>query len=196
MDYANGAGPVKMSIVLQQRKRIEDPDVPAHLYYGSAINCLASALAVSDPEAELDRMMRGATLPGQTHHFQQLRTGMRQFLSQYRPTRIAVASGCTWHASGLDVTVRQHVGMRMPNGDQHVVVLYVKEPALTAAAARGGLRIVETLTPQLLPNSTPRILDVRRGKLVPLRKNANRPHLDHWLIGEAAGYVAHWSAAA
>jgi len=107
-----------------------------------------------------------------------------------------VANGCQWITPDLTVTIRQHVGIWMPDGSVSVVLLYLKQPPLTQDAANVGLRIIETQLAALLADGLPKVLDVRRAKIFALRRNANRGNLDAWLRGEAAGYAAHWAAAA
>jgi len=195
MDYANTHGFGRMSLVRRQRRRIQDPGRPAFIYYGAAVGALSRSLASTDPEAELDRMVAGATA-NQTRHYAELRDGMLAFLGQRRVSRVPVAGRCVWSTDGLRVTVRQHVGLRLRNGQQHVVLLYLKEAPLTPSAADAALRIMETVAPTLLPEATPRVLDVRRGRMLALRANASRQYLDGWLRGEALGYMALWDAAA
>jgi hypothetical protein len=84
----------------------------------------------------------------------------------------------------------------MPDGRVFVVLLYLKQHPLTQDAANAGLRIIETQLAALLAGGLPKVLDVRRAKLLPLQRNTNRRTLDAWLRGEAAGYAAHWAAAA
>ncbi|HEY0636584.1 MAG TPA: hypothetical protein VGD67_02960 [Pseudonocardiaceae bacterium] len=194
MDYANAHGFGRMSLVRRQRRRIQDPSRPAFIYYGAAIGALSRAFASTDPEADLDLMVDRA-MPTQERHYAELRDGMLEFLGRKRISRVPVARG-VWETDDLRVTVRQHVGVRLRNGQQHVVLLYLKEPPLSQGAADAALRIMESVTSTLLPDATPRVLDVRRGRLMALRANASRPQLDGWLRGEAAGYVAHWEAAA
>jgi hypothetical protein len=196
MDYANERGSGRMTIVQQQRKRIEDPDQQAFHYYAPAARTLPLAIASTDPEAVLDAMLDQTTSTHQRQHHVALRDGMLTFIRKHRPSRVPVANGCQWVTPDLTVTIRQHVGIRMPDGRVFVMLLYLKQPPLTQDAANAGLRIMETQITALLVGGLPKVLDVRRAKLFPLRRNTNRRTLDAWLRGEAAGYAAHWAAAA
>jgi hypothetical protein len=196
MDYANERGSGRMAIVQQQRKRIEDPEQQAFRYYAPAVRSLPLAIASTDPEAVLDAMLAQTTSTHQRQHHVELRDGMLTFIRKHHPSRVPVANGCQWVTPDLTVIIRQHMGIRMPDGSVFVVLLYLKQPPLTQDVANTGLRIIETQLPALLANGLPRVLDVRRARIFPLRRNANRRKLDAWLRGEAAGYAAHWAAAA
>lgn len=196
MDYANERGSGRISIVQQQRRRIEDPEQQAFHFYAPAVRNLPLAIASTDPEAVLDAMLDQTSSAPQRQHHIELRDGMLMFIRKHRPSRVPVANGCQWATPDLTVTIRQHVGIRMPDGRVFVVLLYLKQPPLTQDAANAGLRIMETQLTALLVGGLPKVLDVRRAKLLPLRRNTNRRTLDAWLCGEAAGYAAHWAAAA
>lgn len=196
MDYANERGSGRMSIVQQQRKRIEDPEQQAFHYYAPAVRNLPLAIASTDPEAILDAMLNQTTSTHQRQHHVELRDGMLTFIRKRHPSRVPVANGCQWITPDLTVTIRQHVGIWMPDGNVSVVLLYLKQPPLTQDAANAGLRIIETQLAALLADGLPGVLDVRRAKIFALRRNANRRNIDAWLRGEAAGYAAHWAAAA
>lgn len=185
-----------MSIVQQQRRRIEGPDQQAFYYYSPAARNLPLAVASTDPEAVLDAMLNQTTSTHQRKHHVELRDGMLAFIREHNPSRVPVATGCQWVTPDLTVTIRQHLGIRMPDGGVSVVLLYLKQPPLMEDAAKAALRIIETQLGALLAEGLPRVLDVRRAKIFALRRNANRRGLDAWLRGEAAGYAAHWAAAA
>jgi hypothetical protein len=196
MDYTNERGSGRMAIVQQQRRRIEDPDQQAFRYYAPAVRSLPLAIASTDAAVVLDTMLDQTTSSHQRQHHVELRDGMLTFIRKHHPSRVPVASGCQWVTPDLTVTIRQHVGIRMPNGSVSIVLLYLKQPALTQDAANAGLRVIETQLAALLANGVPGVLDVRRAKIFTLRRNANRAKLDAWLRGEAAGYATHWAAAA
>jgi hypothetical protein len=94
MDYANQRGSGRMSIVQEQRRRIEDPEQQAFRYYAPAVRNLPLAIASTDPEAVLDAMLTQTTSTHQRQHHVELRDGMLTFIQKRHPSRVPVANGC------------------------------------------------------------------------------------------------------
>lgn len=98
----------------------------------------------------------------------------------------------SWTWQDLRVRVNPELGLRI-NSRSHAVKLYFKDEPLTQ---RRLAVIFQMMKQALLPTSGPpvtvAVLDISKGKFIPLDPNA--PDITPLLIGEAAAFLAIWNA--
>jgi hypothetical protein len=194
LDYTLSSHAQSSKIIKQQKSLYLDPDNQGFFFYGPIYAGLRRCVAAADPTSALDRCVAAAN-PNQRRHYVEIRDG---FLGWWNRSRLASTSvkSAVWQQDELSITVRDLIGGRLPNGDEVVIVTYVKEAPLLAAGADPVLRLLEQRMDAILPGAKPIVLDTRRSKPFRLRSNANRNDLDAFLIGVAAQYIAHWNAIA
>lgn len=194
LDYMHGTPRGCIKIVKDQRKMYLDRDRKASYFYDPIRAALRRALNSVTPLQEFAKAIDRASA-SQYSHFVELEQGFSKWRCKVKPTGVKVATGA-WEAGDLDVTLHNLLGLRHASEKTEVVLPYLKETVLTPDAANPILRVLEREMPALLPGASPMILDVRRGNVFKLRRNANRADLDAFLTAEAAKYTTHWHAAA
>ncbi|MER5392323.1 hypothetical protein [Saccharopolyspora sp. NPDC002686] len=196
LDYARSTPRGCAGIVRDQWEIYVAETSMAWTFYAPFRSALRRAVNSPDPSAVMAAVVEDAR-PVQQPHFLQLHEGFERWWRKVKATGVPLESAM-WTVGELSVTVSRHSAMalRHRDGSTEVVLPYLKEPELGTDSANLALRVLEHLVPVLLPGATPMVLDVRRGKAMRLRKNANRAELDAMLSAEAAKYLTHWTAMA
>jgi hypothetical protein len=193
VDYVNGSGSARISILKQQMDRILDPTKLAWYPYTAIETALRSSLASTDPEASLSRAVADAKA-AMRPHYEEIVTGWRQWLARNRGTTLVPTSAATWRHGDLTINIKHHVGLRRKDGQTVAALLYLKQQPLTQAGANVGLRILDQSMDRVLPGGQAAVIDVRRAKTYRIRANQKLGSLDNWIESEAIGYLAHWNA--
>ncbi|MGP4017155.1 hypothetical protein [Saccharopolyspora sp. 5N708] len=196
LDYVRSTPRGCAGIVRDQREIYLDENSMAWAFYGPFRAALRRAVSSSDAVEVIASAVRQAR-PVQQPHFRELHAGFERWWRRVEVTGVPMFSG-RWSIGGLAVTIseRSSLAVRHPDGRTEVVLPYLKEPELGADTANLALRVLERAMPVLRPGATPMVLDLRRGKPLRLRRNANRAELDALLAAEAAKYLTHWTAVA
>ncbi|GGP43409.1 hypothetical protein [Saccharothrix coeruleofusca] len=185
----------RINIVSEQRSIYLTADRWVCGFYNPMRDAMRRAANSPDPEAELDRAVRSASLNGQLRAFEELRDGFLPWLRSTRAT--GVPTGTTrWSAGELTLKVRPHLGLLGPDGSTAAVLVYVKEQPMTQEVANVGLRILQHTMPLTLAGAEPLVLDARRGRAFRMSRRTNLAKLDALIAAEAAGYVVHWRMSA
>jgi hypothetical protein len=94
----------------------------------------------------------------------------------------------------LDVGISPQLAVRLPDGTERVIALWLKAPELTTEAAKATLRLLGLHMPELRSGATAAVLDVRRQRLhLPSRRRLRKDY-DGWLEAEALGFAHLWQA--
>ncbi|MEU6269702.1 hypothetical protein [Saccharopolyspora shandongensis] len=194
LDYMRSTPRGCAGIVRDQREIYLDETSMAWAFYGPFRLALRRAVTSPDATEIVAAAVRQAR-PVQQPHFQELHVGFQRWWGRAKAVGVPMTSA-RWNIGGLAITIsdRSSLALRRQDGRTEVVLPYLKEPELGTDSASLALRLLEHAMPALRPGATPMVLDVRRGKPLRLRKNANRVELDALLAAEAAKYLAHWTA--
>lgn len=196
LDYMRSTPRGCAGIVRDQREIYLDETSMAWAFYGPFRLALQRAVTSSDAVEIIAAAVRRAR-PVQQPHFRQLRAGFERWWGRAKVTGLPTASTrCEIGGLAITISERSSLALRHRDGRTEVVLPYLKEPRLGTDSANLALRVLERAMPALRPGATPMVLDVRRGKPLRLRKNANRVELDALLAAEAAKYLTHWTAVA
>jgi hypothetical protein len=192
VDYVNVAGPRRADLLEQQVERYIDKTRSAWWPYLTAERRCIEALGSDDPDTVLEKMV-GEAPSNMTKHYPDLRDGLLKLIKREAPRTQPI--GTAVHCFGdLTIKVNHVVGLDLQDGRRLAALLYYKQPLLTSAGSRPALRILQYKIDDILPDATPAVLDVRRAKLITMPRNVDLSKLDRLLVGDAAGYLAHWQA--
>ncbi|WP_433873374.1 hypothetical protein [Saccharopolyspora sp. CA-218241] len=196
LDYARSTPRGCAAIVRDQRGIYLDPHSMAWAFYGPFRAALRRAVHATDPVAVVAAAVHAAR-PVQQDHYRRLHAGFERWWARTKAVGVPLGSA-VWPCGELAITVsgRSAVALRYADGGTEVVLPYLKEPELDGGTANLALRVLERAMPDLLPGARPMVLDVRRGRPLRLRRNANRAELDALIAAESAKYLVHWDAVA
>ncbi|MBP2474033.1 hypothetical protein JOF53_002905 [Crossiella equi] len=165
-------------------------------YYEPMVNGLKRALSGTAPGEVLADVVDRIEDPAKAAHFRELQGGFLQWHAKARPELVPVG-GTVWRGPEGAVGISPHFGLTLA-GERtpHAVVLYLKKPELTQAAANIPLWMIERELGQILPGGRAAVLDVRRGKLFRLRANSSPKRLEASVAGVLANFSTIWQAIA
>lgn len=195
MEYATSGQRGRISIVSDQKAVYLADDFHGRGFYEPARDAMRSAANSPNPESIFDRAIENASKRGQAKAFTEIKNGYLAWLHKLKATGVQV-NGTSWRSGDLELTVKPHLGLRLPDGSLFAVLVYLKELPLTQEAANVGLRILQLTMNATLPGATALVLDARRGKSFKMSQRTNLSKLDALIAAEAAGYVVHWHATA
>ncbi|GAA2671385.1 MULTISPECIES: hypothetical protein [Actinosynnema] len=190
-EYAMSGQRGRITIVSEQRSIYLAVDRWVCGFYNPVRAAMRRAANSTDPGAELDVALDGATRSGQLRAFEEIRDGFLPWLRSTRATGVAMPAA-VWRSGDLELRVRPQLGLRFPDGSVSAVLVHCKEQEMTQEAANVGLRVVQ----QALPGMGALVLDARRGRAFRLSRRTNLAKLDALIAAEAAGYVVHWRMSA
>jgi len=191
VEYAAAGRRGRTEIVADQHARAVDEEHYAHVFYRPVIEAVQACVTDPDPAATLAAAVAGAELNGQARAFTEVAEGFLRWWRGRGATPVAVGSALLGFGS-LDLAVSPHLAFEDRRGDEHVVLLYLKEAPLPRDAANAALRVLDRCMPELRPGARPLVLDTRRGRELRLSRSVSVPKLDAWLAAEASAYLTHW----
>ncbi|MCK2240885.1 MULTISPECIES: hypothetical protein [unclassified Crossiella] len=196
IDFVVSGPGLQTRTVENLRRMYLDEAARPWFYYEPMVNGIKRALASEEPGEVLDSVVHRIDDPAKSAHFQELRGGFLTWLAKARPALVPVG-GSVWRGSDGEVGISPHLGLTLGADPRpHAVMLYLKKPELTQAAANIPLWMVERQLAEILPGGRAAILDVRRGKLFRLRANASPKRLDASVAGALANFSTIWQAIA
>ncbi|WP_143219342.1 hypothetical protein [Actinokineospora bangkokensis] len=190
-EYAGAGRRGRGEIVVDQHARALDEGHHAHVFYKPLVEAIQVAVSEPDPAAVLAEAAGRAELNGQARAFEEVAAGFLPWWRRLRATPLAVGRSAVDFGT-LEVSVAPHLAFRDRHGDEHVVLLHLKEPPLPRDAANAALRLLERCALDLQPGARPLVLDTRRGKELRLSRSVSVAKLDAWLAAEASAYLTHW----
>lgn len=194
IDYVNSTPGEQSKIVQQQKTMYLDSNRQPWNYYGPIIDAIRDE-AEHGRSGAVAAVVAGVTGTPKEIHFTEILNGWAQWRAGVQFETYALGRS-SWTAAGVVVTVNPHVGIRLASGEPLVIAFYTKRPALRRQSADIALRVMQKVVPDIALGAEPAILDVRRGKLITVRRNLSKPRLDASLAGVIASYSAIWNAIA
>lgn len=164
-------------------------------FYQPIVDAIRVAAESEDPAAVLAGAVAAAELTGQPRAFAEVADGFAAWWPRARAQALPIGTAAL-RLGGLEVTVTPHLVLRTRRGDHHLVLFHLKEDPLTRDTANAALRVLQLCTPDLLPDATPLVVDLRRAREFRLSRTLNTAGLDAWLTAQAAAYTTHWHATA
>ncbi|MGQ0842266.1 hypothetical protein [Actinokineospora sp.] len=175
-------------------------DFRGRFFYQPILDAIRQAAVAPDPTPVLAEAIARADLTGQHRAYTEIAAG---FLAWWRRTHAIPLRPrtTTLRIADLDLTVTPHLAIHphprsttlTTTANAQIVLFYLKEPPLPRDASSAALRILQICQPDLLPNATPLVVDLRRAREHRLPHNTNPTTLDAWLTAEAAAYTTHQS---
>ena len=185
----------RINIVSEQRGMYLTDDPKVCGFYNPIRDAMRRAVSSTEPELELKKAVMNANRTGQPRAFEEIAGGFLPWLASFRATGVPV-DPAVYRVGDLTLKVRPHLGLRKRDGSAYAVLVHTKEVPLTREAANVGLRILQHTISDTLPDATPLVLDVRRGKAYQMPVRTNLAKLDVLIAAEAIGYVTHWKLSA
>lgn len=185
----------RINIVSEQRGMYLTDDPKVCGFYNPIRDAMRRAVSSTEPELELKKAVINANRTGQPRAFEEIADGFLPWLAAFKATGVPV-DPAVYRVGDLTLKVRPHLGLRKRDGSAYAVLVHTKEVPLTREAANVGLRILQHTISDTLPDATPLVLDVRRGKAYQMPVRTNLAKLDVLIAAEAIGYVTHWKLSA
>lgn len=190
VDFVTKAGPPRLTVVRQVKKRHADGYHPSTDFYKKLRDGIVQHHQIGGPKSALDALALGVTDTNKIKAYPVIIQGYKKFLGNksvkwFKPTK------ASWVHGELGVNVNPEIGLNI-NGKPHLIKLYFKTDKLTKTQLQAILHLMQLKLGKTKKPVTLGILEVRRGKLHvagPLD-----PSLTALVDGEAQAFAAMYNA--
>lgn len=194
VEYLTAGSSGRIDCVQRQRAVYEAAYVPAGDFYADIIRAMQDGRRAGDDELAVRRAIAKQQDDTRRTHYETIATAWLAWLSTQPRMKPLHVGRAIWATAALDVGISPQFAVQLPDGSERVIVLWLKASELTSDAVKATLRLLDRHMPELRPDATASVLDVRRRHLYLPSRRRLRKDYDGWLEAEALGFAHLWQA--
>ena len=189
VDFVLASGTPRLSVVRKAKAQYEGKYNPGTDFYRDLREAISIGHQQGSPASELDKLALNIENPRKIDLYLECIDSYKRWCGRKTLQWLGTFIN-EWSFGYLIIRVNPELGLQI-NGDSYAIKLYFKSDKPSKLRLETMFHLLRVSLPEGQENTTPAILDVRRGKFFTPTRDI--PGIQTLLEGEAAAFQTMWS---